>query len=30
MSEDDLQRGVVAAWAQRAHQGLGRLLGTSL
>lgn len=27
ISEDNLQRGVVAAWAQRAHQGLGRLLG---
>ncbi|GAA4340657.1 TRAP transporter large permease subunit [Variovorax defluvii] len=27
ISEDDPQRGVVAAWAQRAHQGLGRLLG---
>ena len=27
ISEDDPQRGIVAAWAQRAHHGLGRLLG---
>ncbi|WP_458870064.1 TRAP transporter small permease subunit, partial [Enterococcus faecium] len=27
ISEDGPQRGAVAAWAQRAHQALGHLLG---